>query len=56
MAQGGGEMIEIGLPSEELEIEPFVCGAYFEVSATRDDAEVIEEVREQLFAQMMGWA
>ena len=49
-------MIECGLPSEELEIDPFVCGAYFEVSATREDAEEIEPIREQLFAQMMGWA
>ena len=49
-------MIEAGLPSEDLEIEPFVCGSYFEVSATRDDAADIEEIREQLFSQMMGWA
>jgi len=49
-------MIAIGLPSEDLEIEPFVSGTYFEMSATREDAAYIEEIREQLFARMMQWA
>lgn len=48
-------MIDFGW-GKEVEVPPFVCGAYMSVGATAEDAFDIQEIREQAIARLMGWA